>query len=79
VPMGELRLTAQRMTELISLIQQYPKEARRILKAVEDGLILGPAQIMPCATEAVELAKGIEGEGARAVPVDCCGDVASSH
>jgi hypothetical protein len=42
-----LRLKAQRMTELISLIQQYPEEARRIMAAVDDGLILGPAQIMP--------------------------------
>jgi hypothetical protein len=43
----ELLLTAEEMTELISLIQRYPAEARRIMAAVEDGLMLGPAQIMP--------------------------------
>jgi DNA-binding GntR family transcriptional regulator len=42
-----LRVKAQKMTELIALIQQYPAEARRVLAAVEDGLTLGPAQIMP--------------------------------
>lgn len=35
------------MTDLISLIQRYPEETRRVLSAVEDGLTLGPAQIMP--------------------------------
>jgi hypothetical protein len=47
----ELRTTTQNMTELISLIQQYPKAARRILAAVEDGLTLGAAQIMPSEME----------------------------
>ena len=42
-----LRLKTQRMTELISLIQQYPEEARRILAAIDDGLTLGPAQMIP--------------------------------
>lgn len=40
-------LTTQRMAELISLIQQYREEARRILAAIDDGLTLGPAQMMP--------------------------------
>jgi hypothetical protein len=43
----ELLLTAEAMTKLISLIQEYPAEARRIMAAVDDGLTLGPAQVMP--------------------------------
>jgi hypothetical protein len=42
-----LRVKTQKLTDLIALIQQYPEEARRVLAAVEDGLTLGPAQIMP--------------------------------
>ena len=43
----ELLLTAEAMTQLISLIQEYPEEPRRIMAAVEDGLTLGPARIIP--------------------------------
>jgi hypothetical protein len=43
----ELILTVEAMTELISLIQRYPEEARRIMAAVDDGLTLGPAKVMP--------------------------------
>lgn len=42
----ELRAKAKKITDLTMLIQQLPREARRILEAVEDGLTLGPAQIM---------------------------------
>ena len=38
--------TAEKITDLTSLIQKFPVEARLILEAVEDGLTLGPAQIM---------------------------------
>lgn len=41
-----LRLKTRHMTELIALIQRYPKEARRVVAAVEDGLVLGRAQVM---------------------------------
>jgi DNA-binding transcriptional regulator YhcF (GntR family) len=44
---SELFQTAQKMTDLITLIQQHPAEARRIIAAVDDGLTLGPAQVMP--------------------------------
>ena len=42
----ELRRKARKITELIALIQEYPAEAQVIMAAVEDGLTLGPAQIM---------------------------------
>jgi hypothetical protein len=42
----ELRDKAEKITDLTMLVQQFPKEARLILDAVEDGLTLGPAQIM---------------------------------
>ena len=41
-----LRVTADKITDLTVLIQEFPREARLILDAVEDGLTLGPAQIM---------------------------------
>lgn len=41
-----LRATADKITDLTMLIQKFPREARLILDAVEDGLTLGPAQIM---------------------------------
>ena len=41
-----LRLMADKITDLTMLIQMFPREARLILDAVEDGLTLGPAQIM---------------------------------
>jgi hypothetical protein len=41
-----LRVTADKITDLTMLIQRFPREARLILDAVEDGLTLGPAQIM---------------------------------
>jgi hypothetical protein len=48
-----LRATADKITDLTMLIQKFPSEARLILDAVEDGLTLGPAQIMhdPCAPD----------------------------
>jgi DNA-binding GntR family transcriptional regulator len=42
-----MQVKVQKMTELIALVQRYPDETRRILAAAEDGLTLGPAQIMP--------------------------------
>jgi hypothetical protein len=42
----ELHQKAQAITELISLIQKYPEETRRIMAAVDDGLTLGTAQPM---------------------------------
>lgn len=41
-----LRAKTQQLTELITLIQRYPVEARRVVAAVDDGLVLGPAQVM---------------------------------
>ncbi len=41
-----LRMKTQQLTELIALVQRYPVEARRVVAAVEDGLVLGPAQVM---------------------------------
>jgi hypothetical protein len=42
----ELRGVAEKITDLTMLIQEFPGEARLILEAVEDGLTLGPAQVM---------------------------------
>jgi hypothetical protein len=38
--------TAEKMTQLVTLIQEYPAEAQLIMAAIEDGLTLGPAQLM---------------------------------
>ena len=41
-----LGLKAKKITELTMLIQEFPKETRVIIDAVEDGLTLGPAQVV---------------------------------
>lgn len=52
-----LRSKAQQLTELIALIQQYPQETRRIVAAVEDGLVLGPARVMSWEPECEPLSR----------------------
>lgn len=42
----QLASKAEHMQTLASLIQEYPAEAQIIILAVEDGLTLGPVQIM---------------------------------
>jgi hypothetical protein len=37
---------AEDVTQLAALIQEYPAEAQLIMAAVEEGLTLGPAQVM---------------------------------
>jgi hypothetical protein len=36
----------EKMTQLAALIQEYPAEAQLIMAAVEEGLSIGPAQVM---------------------------------
>jgi hypothetical protein len=43
---GDLRQKADKMAQLQELIQEYPAEAQLIMTALEDGLTLGPAQVM---------------------------------
>lgn len=43
----QLSSKAEEMTVLATLIQRYPAEAQLLMAAVEDGLTLDPAQIMP--------------------------------
>jgi hypothetical protein len=43
---AELSQQAEKITQLTALIHEYPAEAQLILAAVEDGLTLGPAQII---------------------------------
>ena len=45
----ELSRKAEQMTQLTTLIQEYPAEAQLIMAAVEDGLTLGPAHIITAA------------------------------
>jgi len=45
----ELAQKVEKMTRLVSLIQEFPAEAQLVMAAVEDGLTLGPAQIMDAA------------------------------
>jgi transcriptional regulator with XRE-family HTH domain len=45
----ELSRRAEKMTQLVSLIQEYPAEAQLVMAAIEDGLPLGPAQILDAA------------------------------
>lgn len=52
--------TTRDMTHLIALIQRYPDEARRIMAAMDDGLILGPAQPMSDEMERAQLAERVE-------------------
>jgi hypothetical protein len=42
----ELSQKARKMTQLRTLIQEYPAEAQLIMAAIEDGLTLGPAHIL---------------------------------
>ena len=42
----ELRAKAAKMQTLADLIQEYPAEAQLIVSAIEDGLTLGPVQIV---------------------------------
>ncbi|HEU5158985.1 MAG TPA: hypothetical protein VFU43_18460 [Streptosporangiaceae bacterium] len=43
---GRLRATAAELQTLADLIQKYPAEAQLIMAALEDGLRLGPMQVM---------------------------------
>lgn len=41
-----LRATAAQLQTMADLISEYPAEAQLILEALEDGLTLGPMQVM---------------------------------
>jgi hypothetical protein len=41
-----LRATAAQLQTMADLITEYPAEAQLILEALEDGLTLGPMQVM---------------------------------
>jgi hypothetical protein len=43
---AQLQSKAEQMQTLADLIQEYPAEAQLIMSAIEDGLTLGPMQIM---------------------------------
>ncbi|HZB28666.1 MAG TPA: hypothetical protein VE465_00725 [Streptosporangiaceae bacterium] len=42
----QLRATAVELQSMADLIQKYPAEAQLIMTALEDGLKLGPMQVM---------------------------------
>ena len=41
-----VRATAKELQTMAELIQKYPAEAQLIMAALEDGLTLGPMQLM---------------------------------
>jgi hypothetical protein len=43
---GQLAATAEQLQSLADLIQKYPAEAQLLMAAFEDGLTLGPMQVM---------------------------------
>lgn len=47
----QLLARAEKMVQLTALIQEYPAEAQLIMAAVEDGLTLGPAQLINVAAD----------------------------
>jgi hypothetical protein len=53
----------EKLTRLTSLIQEYPAEAQLIMAAVEDGLTLGPAQLLPRERHARPQCSGLAGTG----------------
>ncbi|HEU5159284.1 MAG TPA: hypothetical protein VFU43_19975 [Streptosporangiaceae bacterium] len=42
----DLARKAEKISRLQELIQEYPAEAQLIMSAIEDGLTLGPIQVM---------------------------------
>jgi hypothetical protein len=42
----KLRATAEQLQAMADLIQKYPAEAQLLMAALEDGLTLGPMQVM---------------------------------
>jgi hypothetical protein len=45
----DLRRKAEKISRMQELIQEYPAEAQLIMTAIEDGLTLGPVQVMDSA------------------------------
>ncbi|HEU5161480.1 MAG TPA: hypothetical protein VFU43_31100 [Streptosporangiaceae bacterium] len=43
---AQLAATAEQLQAMADLIQRYPAEAQLIMSALEDGLTLGPMQVM---------------------------------
>jgi hypothetical protein len=43
---GRLRATAAELQTMADLVQKYPAEAQLIMAALEDGLRLGPMQVI---------------------------------
>ena len=41
-----LQATAEQLQTMADLIQRYPAEAQLLMEALEDGLTLGPMQVM---------------------------------
>jgi hypothetical protein len=42
----QLAATAEQLQTMADLIQKYPAEAQLLMAALEDGLTLGPMQVM---------------------------------
>jgi hypothetical protein len=49
----QLRATAAQLQTMADLIEQFPAEAQLIMSALEDGLKLGPMQIMEADCDSV--------------------------
>jgi hypothetical protein len=43
---ARLAATAEQLQTMADLIQKYPAEAQLLMAALEDGLTLGPMQVM---------------------------------
>jgi hypothetical protein len=43
---AQLAATAEQLQTMADLIQKYPAEAQLLMAALEDGLTLGPMQVM---------------------------------
>jgi hypothetical protein len=43
---AQLAATAEQLQAMADLIQKYPAEAQLLMAALEDGLTLGPMQVM---------------------------------
>ena len=46
---ARLAITAEQLQTMADLIQRYPAEAQILMAALEDGLTLGPMQVMTTA------------------------------
>jgi hypothetical protein len=49
----QLRATAAELQTMADLIQKYPAEAQLVMAALEDGLRLGPMQVMEADSDRV--------------------------